>query len=439
MSNIANGVQPIGGISTGYRRLTVFAWLICSLAAVFYLYEYMLRVAPSVMTPQVMGAYHLTARGFGNLSAIYYYIYAPMQILVGMLMDRYGPRRLLTVAIVSCSVGSYMFAATTYLPVAEVGRFLVGFGSAFAFVGVLKLATIWLPHNRFAMVSGFAMACGMLGGIIGDYSLGALVGMDGWRLTLFWAACGGLILALLVFVFVRDENDEAHFIRCVEPVLTFKDICIGLWQIMKTPQIWINGLIGCLLYLPVSGFAESWQIPYLKQTLGFSHDQAATAAAMIFLGWAVGGPITGWISDTIRQRRLPITVGAVVSAIILSYLLYVPNISLKTHYVMLFIYGFFSSVQAIAFPIASEITSTRLAATAIAFTNMLIMTAGVSILVVGSALEYAWTGTIINGVHEYSAHAYQLAFMIFPIGLVAAVFLTFYLRETFCKQVKRYR
>ena len=148
-----------GATETRRRRVGIFPWIVCGLGALFYTYEYLLRISPSVMSSELMAAYGITAGAFGNLMAIYYYAYTPMQLPVGMLMDRYGPRRILTAACAACAVGSYLFASSGHLSVAGVGRFLVGFGSAFAFVGVLKLATIWLPKERFAFEK-LAIRCG---------------------------------------------------------------------------------------------------------------------------------------------------------------------------------------------------------------------------------------------------------------------------------------
>jgi len=143
-------------------------WIICGLGALFYSYEYFLRITPSVMTVELKHFFHIKDGALGSLSAYYYYIYTPMQLAVGLLMDRYGPRRLLTIATLCCVAGSLLFAATPILFVAEMGRFLIGFGSAFAFVGVMKLATIWLPRRYFAMFAGLATSMGMIGAIIGD-------------------------------------------------------------------------------------------------------------------------------------------------------------------------------------------------------------------------------------------------------------------------------
>ena len=420
------------------KKVLILPWVMIALGALFYFYEYLLRVSPSIMTTDLMLAYHVTAGALGSLSAFYYFIYSPMQIPVGVLMDRYGPRRLLTMAALACAIGTYFFASSTSLALAEFGRFLVGFGSAFAYVGVLKLATIWLPPQYFGMVSGMCLALGMLGGMFGDIALNEMVQVDGWRLTSYIAACLGVILTLLLFVILRDgarrtgkhtkQGEVTHRVR------TMKVALVGLLKISKDPQIWLTGLVGCLLYIPTSAFAELWGPSYLKVAFNFSNTEAATANSMIFLGWAIGGPLVGMLSDRLKQRRLPITVGAIVAAILMSIVMFVPNIPKHDVFTLLLLFGVFSSAQVLTFAIAREISSQKAAATAIAFNNMIIMLSGLVFQpLIGHMLDWGWSGKIVHGVHVYTAGDYQRALLVLPVGLVITVFLTFFMRETNCR------
>src|SRR3990167_1952022 len=91
------------------------AYTIFFLAASFYLYEFVLQVAPSVMAGPMMRTFHVSAQGFGIISAFYFYAYAPMQLPAGLLFDRYGPRKLMTAALCLCALGSFFFASTDHL------------------------------------------------------------------------------------------------------------------------------------------------------------------------------------------------------------------------------------------------------------------------------------------------------------------------------------
>lgn len=414
------------------RRSAFFAWLICSMGALYYCYEYFLRISPSVMTTELMKVYHLTGAEVGSLSAFYYHAYVPMQILVGLLMDRFGPRRLLTIACLLCAVGTYFFASGESIFVAQAGRFLVGFGSAFAFVGALKLATIWLPPNRFALISGIVLCLGMIGAMVGDILLQKTVHLLGWEKTIYYSAAAGIVLAAALWFIVRDvspynlEQQTHHS--------TFNKLLQGLWGAVKNPQIWLNGLVGFLLYISLSAFAELWGIPYLTQAHSMSRAHAAEANSMIFLGWAVGGPFWGWFSDFVGLRCLPIIVSASGALILICVLLYFKTLSIPLVFVLLFAFGLLSSVQILVFAICREVSSVKITGTAIALTNMIVMIGGnIFQPVIGKLLDQQWTGTIVNGARVYSNHAYEIALTVLPISIFLAIVITFFIKETSCK------
>jgi len=414
------------------HRSSMWPWLICALAAVFYCYEYFLRISPSVMTHELMRTYHLTGAQVGSLSAFYYHAYVPMQIIVGLLMDRYGPRRLLTLACLFCAVGTYLFASSDSLCVAEIGRFLVGFGSAFAFVGSMKVATIWLPPQRFALIAGIIVCLGMLGAMCGDIVLDILVSAIGWKVTTYISAVLGVILSFIIWGVIRDVNPQHEMYQ--SHIITFQMVLSGLWRALKNPQIWLNGLVGLLLYLSLSAFAELWGVRYLQEAHGFSSTSAAAANSMIFLGWAVGSPSWGWFSDYIKRRSLPIIVASIGALILICILLYVPHLSVSSVYLLSFIFGVLSSVQILVFAICREVSPLKIVATAIALTNMIVMIGGNLFQpLVGKLLDMFWSGTMVEGARIYSTAAYQMALSVLPISILLAIVIMFFVRETHCK------
>jgi sugar phosphate permease len=292
----------------------------------------------------------------------------------------------------------------------------------------LKLAAIWLPKNRFGMVCGLATALGMIGAMIGDISMASLVNHHGWRHTVMYSAIVGLILALIIFVVMKDNyrHSDSH------ERTTFKHLMPDIIQLIRNPQIWINGIVGCLLYLPTSAFAELWGVPYLQSAFDFSRQNAAGAISMIFLGWAIGGPIAGFISDQVRLRRWPIILGSIVAAALILILLYAPAMPKIGIYIILFIFGAFSSAQVLIFAVAREISPTKLSGTSVAMTNMLVMLGGVVFQpVVGMLLDTRWNGLKVNGVPIYTVSDYKFALMILPIGLALSAILMLFMRETF--------
>lgn len=410
------------------KKNTLFgAWLICALGAIYYSYEYLLRISPSVMEQPLREHFDLTATGFGFLSAFYYYAYVPAQIPVGILLDRYGPRILLTFACFMCVVGTFLFAGTSLFWVAAIGRFLVGFGSAFAFVGVLKLATLWLPEDRLAMVSGLASALGTIGAMLGDNLLVSMVNNVGWKHTVDLTAYFGLGLTFVLWFGIRDSKGRQEHIGTIS---TFKRSMQDLLIIVRNKQMWINGMFGCLVYLPTTVFAELWGISYLREAHGMSQEMAGFANSMLFFGFMIGAPLMGLISDRIKRRKLPMFFGASGAAIIMLIILYLPGLSSTSVYYLMFFLGVLYSAQCIVFAVGRELSPNEAAATAMATTNMLVM--------LGAMILQPFVGRLLDlSVARHAQNLfvtvgdYQLALSVIPIGMIIAALLTFFLKETY--------
>lgn len=421
-------------MSTQTTKSIVISWAVVSLGALFYCYEYLLRTSPSVMTQELMSFYHLTGAEYGNLSgSFYYYSYVILQILVGLLMDRFGPRRLLTMACALCAVGAYLFACSDHVTIAMVGRFLIGFGSAFAFVGAAKLATIWLPPERFALVSGIIFCLGMLGAMSGGIILRYLVDTVGWQMAIYGSAGLGVVITLIIWSVVRDVNPfhEDHYSHHIP---TLSEVISGLRQAVKNTQVWLAGIVGCLYYLFLSAYAELWAPSYLEQARGLTTAHAVSANSMVFLGCAIGAPLWGWFSDLIERRRLPLMVSGFSALLVVCVLLYTPSLSLFAIYALSLVFGFVSSAQILVFAVAREVTPIKISGTAIGLLNMLVMIGGIIFPpIVGKLLDMNWFGTTLFGARVYSAHAFTVALSVLPLGILFGIVVVYFVRETFCK------
>ncbi len=413
------------------KSAVFYAWFVCGLGALFYCYEYILRIAPSGFTGNLMTTYGLNGVGLGTLVGMYYFAYAPMQLPVGILMDHFGPRLLLTLASLGCAVGAFLFAATAIFWVAAVGRFLVGLSSAFAFVGVLKLGSIWLPADRFGMIAGLTTALGMVGAMVGTNFIVVITQVVSWQVVTFVSAGFGLVLALMIWSMIRNARPQMKIEEAnqkVEWSHIFKDLKVA----MSHRQIWLSGMVGCFYYIPTSVFAELFGVPYLEQARGFSPESAGFAVSMIFLGWAIGGPLVGLLSDRMKLRKPFIIVGGIIAAILIGFALLLPTLSFVTAAMVFFVFGVVSSSQNITFAIARESSSPKITGTAVAVNNMLVMLGGMVLQpVVGNLLDKDWTGAMMNGHRVFSNGDYMHALMLMPVGLLIGVVMTFFIRETY--------
>src|SRR5262245_23753461 len=194
--------QPLP-IDRSPTLLPLLGWLT---GAVFFFYAWVLRVAPSVMVEELMRDFTVGAAVLGHLSAAYFYGYAGMQVPVGLLLDRFGPRRLMTVAALACAAGCVLFALSSSLAAATAGRLLIGASAAFSLVGSMAVAGQWFAASQFAILSGLSMALGMAGGVFGQAPLRLAVEASDWRATTLLLATGGVALSGAAWATVRDKR-----------------------------------------------------------------------------------------------------------------------------------------------------------------------------------------------------------------------------------------
>lgn len=407
---------------------SLLAYWVVALGALFYFYEYFLRITPSVIEPELIKSFHMDATMFGQFSAFYFYAYTPMQLVVGVLIDRFKLRNILGLASLCCVIGTYVIATTHHYQMAEFGRFLQGFGSAFAFVGALKLAAMWLPVNRFGLFSGACAALGFFGAACGQMLLAHFVEHSGWQFMLKVFALAGILLMIALLVFVRENKQSV----CHSPdvKLALPDFFRQLFTVIKHPRLWVAGMLSALMFMPTTVFAGLWGIPYLSQIHHYTRGQAGFASAMIFLGWSVGSPLQGWVSDLLQSRVRVIMVGALIGAVLSLVVLYDARLSFPAVCALFFFFGVASSSQVLTFAVARDLSSAAIAGSAIAFVNALAMVGGfVFQKGVGQLLDWNWSGGMLHGQRIYSSLDYEKSVIIIPVCLFAAFLVALFFRE----------
>lgn len=410
------------------RRGSTLAWLICSLAAFFYCYEYLLRITPSVMMPDLMQAFNLSAFGVGLLAAAYSVAYTPLQVVVGLTLDAQGPRKVLTICLGLCGLGSILFGLAPSLAVAMLGRFLIGAGSAFAYVGVLKLASMWLPSHRFAFFVGLVNALGMLGAMGGDVGLAHLVGVLHWRGVMLLAGLLGLVLVPLFWWFIQERDTQAD----VAELATWNELFQQFQMVVKQPVLWASGILGSFYYLALGIFADLWGVPYLQAMFNTSKVHAGEINMMVYLGWLMASPFLGWLSDAWQTRKKILIVGGLGASTCFSLFLWRTDWSMTAASILLFGVGFFSTAEILVFAIASERVPRRMTATSLAFVNFLIMLAGMLLQpTIGKILDWHWVAHQGHQGHVYSLQAYQHALWCLPVLFVIGTVMACLIPETY--------
>lgn len=410
------------------KSSTYLKWAIWAVAAVFYFYEFLLRVSPSVMVPELMQSFGITASSVGLLSAFYLYAYAPMQLPVGVLMDRYGVKKVLSIACVACGLGALLFSVAQNLTVAGAGRTLIGASSAFAFIAMVYVTSHWFPLKKRAFLIGLANSVAMLGASAGTGPLSMVIHNIGWRKGMSLFGILGILLGISVYFILKADRHDAEVEK--ETAHSKSALLENLQLVISQKNTWINAFAALFFYMTTTAFAGLWGLSFVQTAYGTSKEVAGYAMSMVFVGWLVGGPLTGLLSDFFGTRSTTLRISALGALVCLIPVIYVPTIPLYSVYALLFFVGFFSSAELLSFSLAIELNSAKAKATAAAFTN-LVISCGDAVVqpLVGFLLDTHWTGVLENGIRVYTTDSYQTALTVLPVTLLLAFILLFFIKE----------
>ncbi|MFT5549324.1 MAG: MFS family permease [Candidatus Azotimanducaceae bacterium] len=414
-----------------------------ALGALFFGYAFIQRVSPSVMTAELMREFSVGATALGSLSAFYFYTYAAIQLPVGMLTDRFGPRKLMSAAAGLCAFATIGFALSDSIVTASIGRALIGGTVAFAFVGTLSIAGYWFSSSRYTLLAGLLQSVGMCGAIFGQAPLRHLVESLGWRGTMTVLAGVAVLLSILLFVLVprRSADQLADASHTSSDEGSIKDsssqakLLDGLKSVSSNLQTWICAIIGFGLAATMLGFGALWSVPWLTTVHGYSTVQAGGIASMIFVGWAIFSPLVGWLSDKIGRRNPVMMSGALLCLLSFATLiLYTPS---TTGMIMLLIFmtGAGGCTMTAGFSSVRELNRPAFSSTALGLMNMFIVGAGAVVQpLIGWLLDKNWDGSLVEGVRVYSEQAFTAALTSLLVVTSLAFIGTLFLKETYGKQ-----
>lgn len=425
-------------MTTHARRVLWFGVAGWFLAALTFFYAWVLRVSPSVMVDELMRDFGISAAVLGNLSAFYFYAYAAMQLPVGMSMDRWGPRRVLTVAMLIAGMGCALFALAPQVELAYAGRLLIGIGAGFGFVGSMVLAANWFAARRFALLSGVALAGGLLGGVAGQAPLAAFIAATDWRAAMWALAGAGVVLAILILAVVRDRPPDAPG----APPRTTESLGAalrGLGIVVRRPQTLLIAAAAMMLSTPILAFGGLWGVPYARLVYGIDRPEAAFLISTSLFGLVVGGPAWGWISDRIGRRRTPMLWGTVLSLATICALLYIPDLPKELFRILLFLFGFGGAAMAVSYAAGREHNADGATGAALGLINMMAVLGGAIFQpLVGLILDWLWAltdGQIVGGVRVYTPEMYRQALLTLPAVCVAGILACLFVRETYCRPI----
>jgi MFS family permease len=378
----------------GSARSASMAWF---LAAIFYFCQYALRTAPGVMMPELSEAFGIAAVAVASLSGLFYYGYSAFSLVSGTALDRMGSRLVIPAGALITAVGALLFGIGT-LKAANIGRFLQGAGGVFSLVGAVYIASKYFPASRAATLIGATQMFGMAGAAAGQFCVVPLIASRvAWRT--FWVSSGlaGLRLAaVLLLATPKEENESGRG----DWNTTVRSLAI----VFRNPQSILCGVIGGLLFIPTTILDMTWGVRFLQQGHGFEYGEAVIRSAMVPVGWVIGCPLIGVVSDRLGRSKPVIICGSFVLFACVAWVLY-GDPKLIPPYVTGLVAGVASGAAMLPFTVIKEANSPELAGTATGVISFLIFTFSALLGPV-----FGWILHRSSGGEELALEHYQTTF-----------------------------
>ncbi len=389
-------------------------WTTWFLASFFYAYQYVLRVIPRVLMPDIMQKFQIDAAIFGQFSGFYYLGYVLMHIPLGILLDRVGPKVILPLCIVLTSLGLLPLIYTDFWLYPGLGRVLIGMGSSGAILGVFKVIRMNFKEDHFTRMLGISVAIGLLGGIYGGWPIHKLREYLGWEQVLFLLIGIGGVLALLFLILIPRLKPE---VRSSERTL-FSDVK----SVFGNKKLLLICLLGGLMVGPLEGFADVWGSAFLVNYYGFTKEAASALPDCIFFGMLIGSPLLSYVADKTKAYYALIILCAFGMAFDFIFLL----MGWGTVFTLSLVFwsvGVLCSYQILVIYKATTYVKSNLVGLSTAIANMIIMPFGyVYHTGIGEVMNLFGDERALGDIGDYGKDAFAAAIGLIPLGLCVGGF-----------------
>ncbi|WP_419901408.1 MFS transporter [Kiloniella sp.] len=427
-------VVPDNSVSVTLQKPPAsLSWLMWSLGALLFLIGFFHRIAFGVMAEPLTLEFGLTATTLGTLASFYYYSYTAMQVPVGVMADRFGPRKLLTSGALLAAVGTAIFALATNYWVISFGRLLIGGAVAVAFVTMMKISLHWFTLKRFALLTGLGLLAGNLGAVVAGAPLQEMLELFGWRNVMLAFACITGLLALATGIWLRDDPTDLGYKsygHTHDASAPRQSIFSALKEAITYRTVFLLTLACGASAGSMLTFGGLWGVPYLKVAYGFSTSEAASIISVTLLVWAGCGVLLGHWSDATGKRKLPFVVLALLAALGWFVVTQIPDLPFVVLVLALLAAALGSCIMIVGLSWAKEAVPAKLQGTALGWCNTGVMI-GPMVLqpLTGILIDLNWSGATDGGQRVYDIPAFQAGFIPMIVWLVLAAGLVLFAQE----------
>ena len=393
--------------------------------AIFYFYQYILRISPGIMVVELRQVFKLTAEEFSSLGSIYLFSYSLLQIPLGFILDYVGVRRVIMMSIITCIAGTSLFALASDIWMLQLGRFLIGLGSAPAFICALKLVHDHLPAKYSGLLMGITLAIGTLGALLSGKFLVTILENTSWQDSLLLcAAFGGFIFFCVLACIPRDKK-----IIDVQDNQILAHLRRGLVAVFKQKAIIIYSIIAVSVYTPLCVLADLWGTAFLMERFSLERATAAQLSLYLYGGLTLGSLMLPWLSMKWKLAKETIQICAIGMIVSLFILLYVNSISIWQLACLLTLIGLFCGAEMICFAGAAQHSPSSHSGLTLGVVNTLNMLGGALVQqLIGWYLDFQWKGSYgSNGERFYDSSELSAAFSLLMLIIFACWLLSFWL------------
>lgn len=416
--------------------------IIWATVAVAFLSGYFHRTVIGVVADSLMGDFAIErAADLGILASIYFWTYAALQLPAGILADTWGPRRVISLALLIASLGAFLFAVAGTLTTLYAARFLTTLGIGVIFVSLIKIQSSWFRAREFATMSGLIVLVGNSGSLLSSTPMAFIVEGWGWRAAFHLIGGYSLLMAAVCWKVVRDRPEDLGLPSLIEieareeharakvdnPNLCVADCVKG---VLKNPRTWPPVIAATSLFGVYMSIVGVWWVPYLMQIHQLPRVEASQHVFLMVLGNMLGAPLIGLISDRLYCRRWPyLACTTFLTATLLTLTLWDgAKPPLFALFPLSFAMGLGISGISLTIACVKDVNSPHVTGIAAGISNSgPFIGAAIMQPSFGWVLDRYWLGAIENGIKIYPRIAYENAFwlciIILTIGLVAAFFI----------------
>ena len=408
------------------RPFTVTGFIVWGVCALFFLYEFLLRTIIGTFQHPIMYDLKLTSFKFSLIStSTYLLIYGAMQIPVGLITDRYGLKKSLFVGSMICSLSAIGFAYSHHFYPALFFRMLTGLGSSFGFICLLVAVYEWMPRRNIALLIGMSQFIGTMGPMIAAGPINALANASAitWRSVFLFLGVTGLALTGVILLLVKNSpKKQGNYLVLRRP----ERVKANIKQLFSRVPPWGIALFCAFVYFSIEFLSENDGKIFLHLK-GFSSSFSSYMLTVAWLGYAIGCPLFGFLSDYFQRRKSIMVSSAMMAIAVITIIVFSKEkYSLITAF---FFLGIAASGQSIGFAAMAEQFKAGYLAIGLALNNAMITTiSSVNAPIIGFFID-----SIKKGEHATLENYQTVFYSLIVIACLSLVLAIFFIKETFCK------